>query len=56
MEEVFSNINSLDLTPDIESLIAEEQRTMEFMVAGRIITNRFVNPDDLLKVFQRIWA
>lgn len=42
IKEVFSDMNSLDLTLDIKGLIIEEQGMMEFAVVTQIIKDRFL--------------
>lgn len=51
MKKVFTSLDNLGLTLNIEDVIVEEQIMMELGIAVRVITNGFVNPDALLRVF-----
>lgn len=49
---LFGNRFSLE----IEELINEEQELTKLLIAARVLTEQYVNPDAILKVFQRVWT
>lgn len=44
------------LTLEIKKFINKEHESMELAIIARVITDRYVNPHALLKVFQRVWT
>lgn len=45
-----------NLTIDIKKFINEEHESIELIVAIRIFTNWYINPNAMLKVFQCVQA
>lgn len=56
MEGVYIGLDKLNSTLEIVDLIDEERETIDLVVAVRVIIGSYVNPDALLKVFQRVWV